>query len=241
MSGRKTFVGGDILLASELNGFLMDQSVMVFDDAAARTTAIPSPVEGMVTYLKDTNALFTYSGSGWVPAVNTASIVDGNVTPAKLTSGAIVQVVQGTLTSAFSTGSAGLQPTGLTASITPTSASSKILVICNFTLGAASFSGSRTGHARVYRNGSSATASPIGDASGSRTRTSAPGFTDNGTGEKVISWLDSPATTSSTEYRLFAGMTTAFGALFINSIYNDDDSINAFRWVSTITLMEVLG
>jgi hypothetical protein len=69
MSGRKTFVGGDILLASELNGFLMDQAVMVFDDAAARTTAIPSPSEGMVTYLKDTNSIDKYVTS-WVPASN---------------------------------------------------------------------------------------------------------------------------------------------------------------------------
>jgi len=69
MSGRKTFVGGDILLASELNGFLMDQAVMVFDDAADRTTAIPSPSEGMVTYLKDTNSIDKYVTS-WVPASN---------------------------------------------------------------------------------------------------------------------------------------------------------------------------
>jgi hypothetical protein len=68
MSGRKTFVGGDILLASELNGFLMDQAVMVFDDAAARTTAIPSPSEGMVTYLRSTDAVEKYNGTAWVSA-----------------------------------------------------------------------------------------------------------------------------------------------------------------------------
>jgi hypothetical protein len=69
MSGRKTFVGGDILLASELNGFLMDQAVMVFDDAAARTTAIPSPSEGMITYLKNTNLVDKYDGANWIPIV----------------------------------------------------------------------------------------------------------------------------------------------------------------------------
>jgi hypothetical protein len=31
---------------------------MVFDDSAARGSAIPSPIEGMVTYLKDTDQLF---------------------------------------------------------------------------------------------------------------------------------------------------------------------------------------
>jgi hypothetical protein len=71
MSGRKTFVGGDILLASELNGFLMDQAVMVFDDAAARTTAIPSPAEGMVTFLKSSDTLEAWNGSAFV---NVASV-----------------------------------------------------------------------------------------------------------------------------------------------------------------------
>jgi hypothetical protein len=70
MSGRKTFVGGDILLASELNSFLMDQSVMVFDDAADRTTAIPTPVEGMVTYLKDVNSLQQWTGAAWIAVVS---------------------------------------------------------------------------------------------------------------------------------------------------------------------------
>jgi hypothetical protein len=70
MSGRKTFVGGDILLASELNSFLMDQSVMVFDDSGDRGVAIPSPVEGMVTYLKDVNSLQQWTGAAWVRVVS---------------------------------------------------------------------------------------------------------------------------------------------------------------------------
>jgi hypothetical protein len=45
----------------------MDQSVMVFDDEAARTAAIGTPSEGMVAYTKDDNALSFYSGSVWTP------------------------------------------------------------------------------------------------------------------------------------------------------------------------------
>lgn len=78
MSGRKTFVGGDILLASEINGFLMDQAVMVFDDASARDTAIPSPSEGMVVYLKDTNQILKYV-TAWV-AVNTGFTASQTIT-----------------------------------------------------------------------------------------------------------------------------------------------------------------
>jgi hypothetical protein len=84
---RKTFVAGEILTASDVNTNLMDQAVMVFADSSARDSAIPSPSEGMIVYLSDTNAVQTYSGSAWVPAVNTASIIDANVTRAKLASG----------------------------------------------------------------------------------------------------------------------------------------------------------
>jgi hypothetical protein len=54
---RKVFVAGEILTAADVNTNLMDQAVMVFDDSAARGSAIPSPIEGMVTYLKDTDPL----------------------------------------------------------------------------------------------------------------------------------------------------------------------------------------
>jgi hypothetical protein len=80
VSGRKTFVGGDILLASELNGFLMDQAVMVFDDSAARTTALPSPSEGMVTYVKDVKQLQRWTGTAW------ANVVSGFTASSTITS-----------------------------------------------------------------------------------------------------------------------------------------------------------
>lgn len=62
---RKTFVARDTLLASEVNTFLMDQAVMVFADAAARTTALPSPSEGMVTYLQDVDLIQVWTGAEW--------------------------------------------------------------------------------------------------------------------------------------------------------------------------------
>lgn len=61
----KTFANGYTLNASELNTYLMNQSVIVFADATARSTALTSPTEGMVTYLSDTNALEYYTGSAW--------------------------------------------------------------------------------------------------------------------------------------------------------------------------------
>jgi hypothetical protein len=64
--GFKEFTTGDVLTAADANGYLASQVVMVFADAAARTSAIASPQEGMISYLKDTNATQYYSGSAWV-------------------------------------------------------------------------------------------------------------------------------------------------------------------------------
>jgi len=63
--GKKTFVAGEVLEASEVNGYLMDQSVMVFAGTAERGSAIPSPSEGMVTYLEDANSLEFYNGTSF--------------------------------------------------------------------------------------------------------------------------------------------------------------------------------
>ena len=63
--GFKTFTTGEVLTAADTNGYLM-QGVLVFADAAARTSAITSPQEGQMSYLKDTNSTEYYSGSAWV-------------------------------------------------------------------------------------------------------------------------------------------------------------------------------
>lgn len=64
--GYKEFNTGDVLTAADANGYLASQVVMVFASAAARTSAIASPQEGMISYLKDTNSTEYYSGSAWV-------------------------------------------------------------------------------------------------------------------------------------------------------------------------------
>jgi hypothetical protein len=63
--GRKTFSPGDVLTSSDVQGYLMDQSVMVFAGTAARASAIPSPSAGMVAYSTATQ-LQVYNGSAWV-------------------------------------------------------------------------------------------------------------------------------------------------------------------------------
>jgi hypothetical protein len=71
--GFKEFTTGDVLTAADANGYLASQVVMVFADAAARTSAITSPQEGMISFLKDTNSTEYYSGSAWVAIGGSAS------------------------------------------------------------------------------------------------------------------------------------------------------------------------
>jgi hypothetical protein len=70
--GFKTFTTGDVLTADDVNGYLM-QGVLVFASAAARTSAITSPQEGQLSFLKDTNSTEYYSGSAWVAVAGTTS------------------------------------------------------------------------------------------------------------------------------------------------------------------------
>lgn len=63
--GFKTFTTGEVLTAADTNGYLM-QGVNVFASAAARTSAITSPQEGQMSFLKDTNSTEYYDGAAWV-------------------------------------------------------------------------------------------------------------------------------------------------------------------------------
>jgi hypothetical protein len=68
--GKKTFVAGEVLVAQDVNEYLMDQSVMNFASSAARASAIPTPSAGMTSYISTTGTasipqLETYTGSAW--------------------------------------------------------------------------------------------------------------------------------------------------------------------------------
>jgi len=66
-AGYKLFNTGDVLTAAQVNTYLQEQTVMVFANSTARTTALSGVLaEGMVTYLKDTDAMELYNGSAWV-------------------------------------------------------------------------------------------------------------------------------------------------------------------------------
>ena len=63
---RLTFTAGEVLEASEMNT-ISDQTVMVFAGTAERAAAIPSPTEGMVTYLQSDNSTEVFTGATYEP------------------------------------------------------------------------------------------------------------------------------------------------------------------------------
>lgn len=73
--GFKDFAPGDILTAADVDDYLMRQAVMRFADASARTSALSGVlVEGMMSYLKDTDTVEVYDGSAWVGVGGVATL-----------------------------------------------------------------------------------------------------------------------------------------------------------------------
>ena len=71
----RDFTVGQVLTSQQVDEFLMRQTVMVFADSAARTTALSSVLaEGMFTFLTGTNEFQYYSGSAWVDVSNPGDI-----------------------------------------------------------------------------------------------------------------------------------------------------------------------
>jgi hypothetical protein len=226
---RKVFTAGEVLAAADVNEFLMDQTIMTFAGTAARGSAIGTAVEGMYAHLNDTDTLTYYNGSAWENAI-----------PASTS--AILQVVQGVKTDTTTITAATYQDiSDLAVSITPSSATSKILV---FTQVGAGYSGVEAGKILSLFRGS--TNLFVASSPGSRQSAGFAGANSPNAGDIDVvsfSFIDSPNTTSSTTYSVKGLVTTvtAGNSLFINRSRTDNDNSGFSRTVSTITVMEVAG
>ena len=215
----KVFTNGSVLNASEINTNLMNQSVMVFSNSTARAAALTAPVEGMLTWLEDVNRYEYRNGSGaWVTL-----------------GGGVIQVVSVTKVDAFTTTSTSfVDVTGLTASITPTSTSSKILVLSKVAVNTRSLA---IADITLLRG-----ATVIGGGTAVGSRSSGTGaFYANAAGTTDLStnFLDSPASVASQTYKIQTRTNT--GTLGINTSADDANAALVARTSSTITLMEVAG
>lgn len=187
------------------------------------------------------------NGSGLLPNANieavAASKLTGQVPDANAPSGSVIQVVSATKTdtTAFAGQGTWWNISGVSASITPSSASSNILVLC-VTMFSAS-NGYNGVNFAMARNG---TRTPIGDASGT-VKVSAFWGSDDVYGnyanadQAILMFVDSPATTSSVSYQLQGQNARDNETIYINREAYDIDNVQTSRGVSTITLMEIAG
>ena len=65
MAGRHIYEPFDIFEASQAQSFLQDQTVMRFATLADRSTALPAPEEGMMTYVVEVGTPEFYDGADW--------------------------------------------------------------------------------------------------------------------------------------------------------------------------------
>ena len=160
--------------------------------------------------------------------------------------GGIIQVVQASKTDTDSVtiaSTAQHQYTTLTATITPTRADSKILIMMHLSLCPTTTDIKM--HYGVQRTigGSGATNVGVGDAASNRQRMSGgmlvetnPVFTVN------YSFLDSPSTTSACAYYPIVGHdSSGTKTFYINRSNGDSDSAQNARYMSSIILYEVSG
>jgi hypothetical protein len=71
----RDFTVGQVLTSQQVDEFLMRQTVMVFADSAARSTALAGVlVQGMLTYLEDTSTYETWTGAAWANISNPGDI-----------------------------------------------------------------------------------------------------------------------------------------------------------------------
>jgi hypothetical protein len=174
-----------------------------------------------------------------LPALSGTVLTTGSsgqsIPKAALPTGSVLQVVSTFKSDTFSTSSTTfVDVTGYSVSITPTSATSKILVIAYL-----SGQGSPAVSVTQQRLMRGTTAIAIGDASGSRTPSSSTLYTSvpDNIQQATITYLDSPATTSSTTYK--CQMRVNSGTGYINRTSNDSDGSDKARTISTITVMEI--
>lgn len=153
-----------------------------------------------------------------------------------VTAPAVVQVKNAQKTDMFTTTSTTYTDvTGLSVSITPTSASNKILILAAVTFG--NNPSTNNAFIQLVRD---TTAIAIGDAAGTRTRASQTFYTVSGSNQQAGAtiWLDSPATTSATTYKVQLRAGTA-ATVRVNASADDTDDPSRARTVSSITVMEV--
>lgn len=153
----------------------------------------------------------------------------------------VLQVVSAVKTDTFTTTNTTYTDiTGLSATITPSATSSKILIVVQVSVGGNN--ASNNGFLQLTGGNSG---NYVGDAASTRVRCVFGGYSSANQGEMLVAnsiiYLDSPSTTSATTYKVqgrsgFGGGTPT---LYINRSAVDGDTTAHGRGASSITVMEI--
>ena len=196
-------------------------------------TTAPAGYQGQLWFDSTQGKTYIYYDDGtsaqWVSAIGGS--LAGNV----------IQVVSTTKTDTFSTSSLTfVDVTGLSATITPRSTSSKIYVVAMVPASFLGSGGDRSGFLTITRGGAS-----LLPASSPGTRGVIFSSVADTNGRLMtsthLSYLDSPNSTSSLTYQIRASAPLSGDTLYINRARLDTDNVYDMRGVSTITLIEVAG
>jgi len=223
-SGNMTTSG--TIPSSALSGNLpaLNGSALTSLSAPNLTGALPAIDGSALTNLTSGNL------TGALPAIDGSALTG-------LTAGGVLQVQTDELT-AVTSGSGSFSNTGLEVAITPSSTSSKILLLASGVLG----TDRNTVSARYTQNG---TAVALADPNGSRTRASfrIRGAHDN---NHAMGWTHhcilAPNTTSALTYRI-QFFAESSGTWYLNRNWNFSNNSNSESSVTTsyLTAIELLG
>jgi hypothetical protein len=210
------YTAGEVLTAADMN--ITNSGIPVFATTVTRDAAFGGAGEktlaqGQTCYIEATSSYQTYTGSAW----------------AAFGASKIAQVVSTTKTDGFSTTSSSyVDVTGLSVTITPSSATSTILVMTGVALSA----GGGRGFLQLVRG-----ATNIAISTGfSENQTNVIDTSDYQSHYLSISHLDNPATTSATTYKIQAKRSGA-ATCYVNT----QSGNTVFGNVSTLTVMEILA
>jgi len=212
------FTSGQVLSAAQMTQ--VNTGIPVFASSTERDAAFGGAgektlAEGQLAYLEDTNETQVYDGSAWAAVGGAAGIL---------------QVVSTSKTDTFTTTSSSfVDVTGVSQTITPSSATNKVLVTVTGV-------GNVNSAGNIFRLNLVRDTTNIGQSTGGAIyNETAFVYTASDTHGVpfAMSFLDSPATTSATTYKLQLAVTGGTGAIGRTAQNANTGAI------TTITVMEV--
>ena len=193
------------------------------------------------------NGLKLTSDTSGIIQLQSGGTTKATVNSSGLTSpGHVLQVVETSYKTAVTFNVADFTATGLTASITPSSTSNKVLIMVKLDIGSSNGGNAEGSRTRLYRGASNLTGA-MGTDSGNKQGSFITHPAYQGDGSSFIThygqFLDSPSTTSSTTYTIYIRGYDTSGTYptYLNRSHTDSDVYYTPRGVCVMTLMEVAG